>query len=144
MIRSKLALAVAATAAAGLAGATAVSASTAPPASEPAGTEAMTDGTAAASGDLDADGDGFVTLDEACASYGGLQAADGFRVNLVTGGLTREGIAASVDPARVTDYERFSALRRLGTAGEIAAPILWLALENTYVSGKVFPANGGI
>ena len=66
------------------------------------------------------------------------------RVNLVTGGLTKEGFSASIDPARIADYERFSALRRLGTPDEIAAPILWLALNNTYVSGKVFPANGGI
>jgi 3-oxoacyl-[acyl-carrier protein] reductase len=66
------------------------------------------------------------------------------RVNLVTGGLTNAGISASIDPARIADYERFSALRRLGTPDEIAAPILWLALDNTYVSGKVFPANGGI
>jgi 3-oxoacyl-[acyl-carrier protein] reductase len=66
------------------------------------------------------------------------------RVNLVTGGLTSAGIARSIDPARVADYERFSALRRLGSTDEIAAPIAWLALDNTYVSGKVFPANGGI
>lgn len=66
------------------------------------------------------------------------------RVNLVTGGLTNAGIAAAIDPARVADYQRFSALRRLGTPDEIAAPIVWLAMENTYVSGKVFPANGGI
>lgn len=66
------------------------------------------------------------------------------RVNLVTGGLTKDGISASIDPARVSDFERFSALRRLGTPEEIAAPVLWLALENTYVSGKVLQANGGI
>jgi NAD(P)-dependent dehydrogenase (short-subunit alcohol dehydrogenase family) len=66
------------------------------------------------------------------------------RVNLVTGGLTNAGISASIAPARVADYERFSALRRLGTSDEIAAPIVWLALDNTYVSGKVFPVNGGI
>jgi 3-oxoacyl-[acyl-carrier protein] reductase len=66
------------------------------------------------------------------------------RVNLVTGGLTNAGISTSIDPARIADYERFSALRRLGTPDEIAAPIVWLATDNTYVSGKVFPANGGI
>jgi 3-oxoacyl-[acyl-carrier protein] reductase len=66
------------------------------------------------------------------------------RVNLVTGGLTNAGISRALDPARVADYQRFSALRRLGTPEEIAEPILWLALKNTYVSGKVFPANGGI
>lgn len=66
------------------------------------------------------------------------------RVNLVTGGLTDAGIAKAIDPARIAAYERFSALRRLGAPEEIAEPILWLALNNTYVSGKVFPANGGI
>lgn len=66
------------------------------------------------------------------------------RVNLVTGGLTSAGIATAIDPARIADYERFSALRRLGAPEEIAGPILWLALDNTYVSGKTFPANGGI
>lgn len=66
------------------------------------------------------------------------------RVNLVTGGLTNAGISTAIDPARIADYERFSALRRLGTPEEIAGPIVWLALDNTYVSGKVFPANGGI
>jgi 3-oxoacyl-[acyl-carrier protein] reductase len=70
--------------------------------------------------------------------------AKDIRVNLVTGGLTNAGMSASIDAARVADYERFSALRRLGTCEEIAAPIAWLALDNTYVSGKVFPVNGGI
>lgn len=68
----------------------------------------------------------------------------GVRVNLVTGGLVGAGMSEGFDPLRVEDFRRFSALRRLGTADEIAAPVLWLALENTYVSGKVLSANGGI
>jgi 3-oxoacyl-[acyl-carrier protein] reductase len=66
------------------------------------------------------------------------------RVNLVTGGLTATGMSSALEATKQDDYKRFSALRRFGTASEIAAPILWLALENTYVSGKVLPANGGI
>ncbi|MDH3707614.1 MAG: hypothetical protein OES57_16220, partial [Acidimicrobiia bacterium] len=35
-------------------------------------------------GDDEAGGDSFVTLDQACADAGGLEAPDGFRVNLIT------------------------------------------------------------
>jgi basic membrane lipoprotein Med (substrate-binding protein (PBP1-ABC) superfamily) len=77
MKKSKLALAVAALAVTGF-GASTVTATTEPPATEAEGTEAM--GTEAA-GD---GGSGYVTLEDECAQYGGLQAPDGFRVNLVT------------------------------------------------------------
>jgi NAD(P)-dependent dehydrogenase (short-subunit alcohol dehydrogenase family) len=42
------------------------------------------------------------------------------------------------------DYKKHSALHRLGTAREAARSILWLALENRYMSGKVLAVNGGI
>ena len=45
---------------------------------------------------------------------------------------------------RRKDYETFSALRRPGTADEAAKAIVWLALENTFIQGKVIPVNGGI
>ena len=82
MKKSKLALAVAAVAVTGF-GASTVTATTEPPATEAegteaAGTEAM--GTEAA----EEGGSGYVTLEDACAEYEGLQAPDGFRVNLVT------------------------------------------------------------
>ena len=44
----------------------------------------------------------------------------------------------------VADYKSFSALRRIGTAAEAARAIAWLALENTWMTGKVVPVNGGI
>ncbi|MBW3549150.1 MAG: transcription-repair coupling factor, partial [Actinobacteria bacterium] len=54
------------------------------------------------------------------------------------------GLADGLDPKRREDYERFSALRRAGSPEEAARAIAWLALENTYMHGKVLPVNGGI
>jgi len=69
---------------------------------------------------------------------------DGVRVNLVALGLLDGGLSAKMDPALVKDYTTFSALRRRGQPAEAARVILWLALDNTYVSGEVLPVNGGI
>lgn len=75
MIRSKRALAVAATAVtAGLVSSTAATATSVPP-----GTDAAPAGSEAAEGRSS-----YITLEEACAEYDGLEAPDGFRVNLVT------------------------------------------------------------
>jgi 3-oxoacyl-[acyl-carrier protein] reductase len=49
-----------------------------------------------------------------------------------------------LNPQLVADYKAFSAMRRLGTPAEAAKAILWLALENTYMNGKVLSVNGGI
>ncbi|MFN7975591.1 MAG: SDR family oxidoreductase [Acidobacteriota bacterium] len=85
------------------------------------------------------------------AMLGGLAMAlgkelgpSGIRVNLVALGLLDSGLSRGIAPKHFEDYLRHSALRRLGTAAEAAKPILWLALRNTYMSGKVLAANGGI
>jgi NAD(P)-dependent dehydrogenase (short-subunit alcohol dehydrogenase family) len=68
----------------------------------------------------------------------------GILVNLVSGGLVGAGISRDLDPSLVRDYEKLSALRRLGRPEEIAAPVLFLALDNEYMTGKTLAANGGI
>lgn len=68
----------------------------------------------------------------------------GVRVNLVVLGLLEAGLSREVGQKLVADYKGFSALRRLGRPEEAAKAILWLALENTYMNGKVLPVNGGI
>ena len=88
------------------------------------------------------------------ASQGGLGAmamalarelgGQGVKVNLVAVGLLDSGIGRELSAAMVTDYRSFSALRRLGTAREVAAAVAWLALENTYMNGKILPVNGGL
>jgi 3-oxoacyl-[acyl-carrier protein] reductase len=66
------------------------------------------------------------------------------RVNLVALGVLDAGISKGLATRRRKDYETFSALRRQGTPDEAAKAIAWLALENTYIQGKVISVNGGI
>lgn len=68
----------------------------------------------------------------------------GIRVNMVALGILDGGLSRELDHKRRQDYETFSALRRTGVAAEAARTIVWLALANQYISGKVVPANGGI
>ncbi len=68
----------------------------------------------------------------------------GVFVNLVALGVLDGGLSRELMSQRVKEYEMFSALRRRGTADEAAKVITWLALENTYIQGKVLSVNGGI
>ena len=68
----------------------------------------------------------------------------GTRINLVALGVLAGGVSTTLAARRRKDYETFSALRRPGTADEAAKAIVWLALENTFIQGKVIPVNGGI
>lgn len=68
----------------------------------------------------------------------------GIRVNLLASGLLNDGLSRGLDRKLIEDYKAFSALRRTGTAAEVARAVRWLALETTYMSGKVVPVNGGI
>jgi 3-oxoacyl-[acyl-carrier protein] reductase len=68
----------------------------------------------------------------------------GVRANVVSLGMLEEGLSRAVDPKLMTDYTSFSALRRLGSPAEAAKAILWLALENTYINGRVVAVNGGL
>lgn len=68
----------------------------------------------------------------------------GILVNLVAGGLVGSGVSKVLDAASVEDYKKLSSLHRLATAEEIAAPVVFLALDNRYMTGKTLAANGGI
>ena len=66
------------------------------------------------------------------------------RVNLVALGVLAAGLSKGLATRRRKDYETFSALRRQGTPDEAAKTIAWLALENSFIQGKVISVNGGI
>ena len=68
----------------------------------------------------------------------------GIRVNEVALGVLEGGLSQGLATRRRRDYETFSALRRAGKPAEAAKVIAWLALENTFIQGKVIPVNGGI
>ena len=68
----------------------------------------------------------------------------GLRINMVALGILDAGLSATLDARVKADFLAFSALRRNGTAVEAARAILWLALENSFMSGRVLSVNGGI
>lgn len=68
----------------------------------------------------------------------------GIRVNQVALGILEGGLSQGLATRRRRDYETFSALRRAGKPAEAAKAIAWLALENTFIQGKVVSVNGGI
>jgi 3-oxoacyl-[acyl-carrier protein] reductase len=68
----------------------------------------------------------------------------GILVNVVALGILDSGLSRGLDPGLIADFKTMSALRRVGGAAEAAEAILWLALENTCMSGKVLSVNGGI
>ena len=68
----------------------------------------------------------------------------GVRANLLALGILDQGLSRGMDEALLTDYRRFSALRRTGTTAEVARAVAWLALDNRYLTGRVVPVNGGL
>jgi 3-oxoacyl-[acyl-carrier protein] reductase len=68
----------------------------------------------------------------------------GIRINMLSLGVLAGGISNQLATRRRKDYETFSALRRAGTADEAAKAIAWLALDATFIQGKVISVNGGI
>jgi 3-oxoacyl-[acyl-carrier protein] reductase len=68
----------------------------------------------------------------------------GVRVNMVALGILGVGLTQDLETRRREEYQTFSALRRMGTPEEVAATVLWLGLENRYMTGRVVAANGGL
>ena len=65
-------------------------------------------------------------------------------INLVALGVLEGGISRELSPKLLEDYQHFSAMRRVGSPQEAAKAILWVALQNTYMTGRVIPVNGGL
>ena len=71
--------------------------------------------------------------------------AEGIRVNAVRPGLIDTEIhASSGEPGRATRLSATVPMRRVGTAGEVAATIMWLASDDApYVNGAIVNCSGG-
>ena len=68
----------------------------------------------------------------------------GIRINLVSLGVLNEGFSKGLSDQLREDYERFSALRRIGTAQEAAKAIVGVALESPYMTGATVCVDGGV
>ena len=69
---------------------------------------------------------------------------DNIRVNSVAPGILERGLSASVPDDLRQEYLKHCGLKRLGRVEEIASLVVWLATENTFVSGQTIVVDGGL
>jgi 3-oxoacyl-[acyl-carrier protein] reductase len=65
-------------------------------------------------------------------------------INGVAPGILDGGIGRLLSEELRADYLKHCALKRLGTAREVAEVVAWLALANTYVTGQTILLDGGL
>ena len=68
----------------------------------------------------------------------------GILVNCLAPGILDGGIGRLLSDKLRDDYIRHCALKRLGTAREVAEWAAWLVLANTYVTGQTILLDGGL
>ena len=66
------------------------------------------------------------------------------RVNVVAPGLLEGGLSRTLPEELTREYLKHSAQKRLGTFREVAELAAFLALENTYVTGRTLVVDGGL
>lgn len=66
------------------------------------------------------------------------------KVNVVAPGLLESGLGRAVPDDLRKEYLKHSALKRFGRHDEVASLVAWLALENTYVTGRTIAVDGGL
>ena len=70
--------------------------------------------------------------------------ARGVRINAIQVGPLVDGVARDLPVPLLDDFERLSALGRAGHAEDVASAIAFVALENRFMTGQVFPVQGGL
>lgn len=69
---------------------------------------------------------------------------DQIRVNLIAPGLLEAGVSQTLPPQLHKEYLKHCGMKRFGRVSEIAAVVVWLALKNTYVTGKSIVIDGAL
>lgn len=69
---------------------------------------------------------------------------DGIRINLVAPGILEGGASRHLGEEARKLYLKHCGLKRFGTMAEAAEMAVWLALENTYVTGQCLLLDGGL
>jgi len=71
-------------------------------------------------------------------------AATGIRVNAICPGCIDTPMGDGIDPAAMQEFLRDQPIRRMGSADEIAAAVLWLCSPGaSFVLGVALPVDGG-
>lgn len=65
-------------------------------------------------------------------------------INVVAPGVLESGLSATLPDELKREYVKHSARKRLGKHEEVASVIAWLALSNTYVTGRTLVLDGGL
>ncbi len=68
----------------------------------------------------------------------------GIRVNMIAPGILDGGRGALLSEELLNDYKTHCALKRLGSAREVASVVAWFAARNTYVTGQSVLLDGGL
>lgn len=68
----------------------------------------------------------------------------GVRVNVVAPGVMDAGLSQTLPADLLAEYRKHAALKRSSTVPEVAGPVTWFALENTYVTGQTILVDGGL
>lgn len=68
----------------------------------------------------------------------------GIRVNLIAPGILEGGVGGLLSRELLDDYLQHCALKRLGTAKEVAQVAAWFVARNTYVTAQTVLLDGGL
>ncbi|MBI3890783.1 MAG: SDR family NAD(P)-dependent oxidoreductase [Candidatus Wallbacteria bacterium] len=68
----------------------------------------------------------------------------GIRVNVVAPGILEGGLSSVLPDGLRREYVKHCGFKRLGRFAEIASVIAWLALRNTYVTGRTILLDGAL
>lgn len=66
------------------------------------------------------------------------------RVNVVAPGVLEGGLARLLPDNLIDEYKKHCGLKRVGRLPEAAGLVAWLALHNTYISGRTITLDGGL
>jgi 3-oxoacyl-[acyl-carrier protein] reductase len=66
------------------------------------------------------------------------------RVNVLALGILEGGASRKLSPEVKEAYLKHSSMKRFGRSEEVASLAVWMALENTYITGQVIVLDGGL